>query len=93
LVFTNRHGHAVGPGVVNRALAEALHHANLPRIRVHDLRHSTASMLLEAGTHPKVVQELLGHSTIQLTLDTYSHVVPALHEHAARTIDILLSRE
>jgi site-specific recombinase XerD len=55
LVFTNQHGHAVGPGVVNRALAEALHHASLPRIRVHDLRHSTASMLLEAGTHPKVV--------------------------------------
>lgn len=90
LVFTNRHGQAVGPGVVNRALAEALHHASPPRIRVHDLRHSTASMLLEAGTHPKVVQDLLGHSTIQLTLDTYSHVTPALHQQAARTMDLLL---
>jgi integrase len=91
LVFTNRHGHAVGPGMVNRALAEALHHASLPRIRVHDLRHSTASMLLEAGTHPKVVQDLLGHSTIQLTLDTYSHLTPALHQQAARTMDLLLA--
>ncbi|MDQ6946005.1 MAG: site-specific integrase [Actinomycetota bacterium] len=91
LVFTNRHGHAVGPGVVNRAPAEALHHASLPHVRVHDLRHSTTSMLLEAGTHPKVVQDLLGHSTIQLTLDTYSHVTPALHQQAARTMDMLLS--
>jgi integrase len=90
LVFTNQQGHAVGPGVVNRALAEALHHASLPPIRVNDLRHGTASMLLEAGTHPKVVQDLLGHSTVQLTLDTYSHVTPALHQHAARTMDRLL---
>jgi integrase len=64
--------------VVNRALAQAPHHAKLPRIRVHDLRH------------PKVVQDLLGHSTIQLTLDTYSHVTPALHQQAARTLDLLL---
>ncbi len=92
-VFTNRHGRAVGPGAVNRALTRALHDAGLPRIRVHDLRHTTASLLLEAGTHPKVVQDLLGHSTIQLTLDTYSHVVPALHRQAARTMDRLLSRE
>src|SRR2546425_18074 len=92
-VFTNRHGQAVGPGAVNRALTRALHDAGLPRIRVHDLRHTTASLLLEAGTHPKVVQDLLGHSTIQLTLDTYSHVVPALHRQAARTMDRLLSRE
>jgi len=91
LVFTNRHGGAVGPGAVNRALADALQHARLPRVRVDDLRHSTASMLLEAGMHPKVVQGLLGHSTIQLTLDTYSHVTPALHQQAAWTMDLLLS--
>lgn len=92
LVFTNRHGEAVGPGVVNRALVRALLDARLPRIRVHDLRHTTTSVLLEAGTHPKVVQDLLGHSTIQLTLDTYSHVTPALHRRAARTMDLLLTR-
>jgi integrase len=91
-VFTNRHGDAVGPGAVNRALTRALHDAGLPRIRVHDLRHTTASLLLEAGTHPKVVQDLLGHSSIQLTLDTYSHVTPALHRQAAWTMDLVLSR-
>ncbi len=90
-VFTNQHGAPVGPGVVNRALAQALYDAGLPRIRVHDLRHTTASILLEAGTHPKVVQDLLGHSTIQLTLDTYSHVTPALHWQAARTMDLVLA--
>jgi integrase len=90
LVFTNRQGQGIGPGAVNRALTKALLDARLPRIRVHDLRHSTASILLEAGTHPKVVQDLLGHSTVRLTLDTYSHVTPALHEQAARKMDALL---
>jgi integrase len=58
---------------------------------VHDLRHTTASVLLAAGMHPKVVQDLLGHSTIQLTLDTYSHVTPALHQQAARTMDLVMA--
>jgi integrase len=53
--------------------------AGLPRIRVHDLRHTTATTLLEAGIHPKVVQDLLGHSTIAITLDTHSHIAPTLH--------------
>lgn len=91
LVFTNQNGEAVGPGGVNRALDEALENAGLPHVRVHDLRHTTASLLLEAGVHPKVVQDLLGHSTIQLTLDTYSHVTPALHREAARTMDLVLA--
>jgi hypothetical protein len=58
-------------------------HAGLPPIRLHDLRHSTASILLARGVHPKVVSEPLGHATIALTLDTYSHVIPSLHEEAA----------
>lgn len=52
--------------------------AELPRIRMHDLRHSFASLMLALGTHPKVVQEILGHSRISTTLDTYSHVIPAM---------------
>jgi integrase len=74
--------------VVNRALAHALYDAGLPRIRVHDLRHSTASILLEAGTHPKVVQDLLGqhHPTDARYL---SHVTPGLHQQAARTMDLI----
>jgi integrase len=92
LVFTNLKGCPLESGEVNRALTLALRQASLPHIRVHDLRHTTASILLEAGTHPKIVQDLLGHSTIRLTLDTYSHLTPALHGQAAQTMDLVLAR-
>jgi integrase len=65
--------------------------AGLPRIRVHDLRHTTATTLLEAGIHPKVVQDLLGHSTIAITLDTHSHVAPTLHLQAVSELQRLLA--
>jgi integrase len=55
-------------------------------LRFHDLRHTSATIALEGGVHPKVVQERLGHSTISITLDTYSHVLPAMQEDAARRI-------
>ncbi len=58
--------------------------AGLPPVRFHDLRHSYASIALARGVHPKVVQEAMGHSTISVTLDTYSHVVPSLQRDAAR---------
>ena len=61
------------------------------RVRVHDLRHTTASVLLEIGIHPKVVQDLLGHSTIAVPMDTYSHVAPGLHLEAIQKLDLLLS--
>jgi integrase len=67
----------------------ALDQAALPRIRIHDLRHTAATHLLNRGVHPKVVQELLGHSTISLTLDTYSHVAPALHAEVATHMQAL----
>jgi integrase len=50
--------------------------AGLRRVRLHDLRHTAASLLLEQGVHPRVVMEILGHSQIGLTMNTYSHVVP-----------------
>lgn len=59
----------------------------VPRIRFHDLRHSHATHLLLAGVHPKVAQERLGHSTISVTLDLYSHVTASLQEDAAARID------
>lgn len=67
-----------------------LRQAGLPKIRLYDLRHTHATLLLAAGEHPKVVQERLGHSTITLTLDTYSHVVPGMQERAAERLDSLL---
>ncbi len=92
LVFTNRTGGGLEQGVAERALVKALAEAGLPRVRVHDLRHTTASLLLAAGTHPKLVQDLLGHSTITLTLDTYSHLTQPLHEQVTRTMDHVLAR-
>jgi integrase len=64
----------------------------LPKIRFHDLRHSHATHLLRQGVHPKVVSERLGHSSITITLDTYSHVVPGLQEDAARQLDRVLRK-
>ncbi len=56
-------------------------------IRFHDLRHTCATLLLEAGVHPKVVQERLGHSSIAITLDIYSHVTQGMQEGAAARLD------
>ena len=56
--------------------------AGLPGVRFHDLRHSSATLLLSLGVHPKVVQEILGHSQISMTLDIYSHVLPSMHQEA-----------
>ena len=62
-------------------------------IRLHDARHTHASLLLKQGVHPKIVQERLGHASIQITLDTYSHVAPGLQQAAAnRFDDIVLSK-
>jgi site-specific recombinase XerD len=67
----------------------ALEHANLPRVRTHNLRHTAATYLLSQGVHPKVVQELLGHSSIALTMNTCSHVPPTLQKEVADHMDRL----
>jgi integrase len=67
-----------------------LKRAGLPRMRLHDLRHSTATILLAGNVHPKVVQELLGHSAITLTLDIYSHVLSNMQEQVAAHMDNVL---
>ena len=59
----------------------------VPRVRFHDLRHSHATQLLVAGVHPKVAQERLGHSSISITLDLYSHVTETMQEDAAARLD------
>jgi len=58
----------------------------LPTIRLHDLRHTHATLALQAGIHPKVVSERLGHATVSITLGTYSHAIPAMQEEAAALI-------
>ena len=67
--------------------------AKLPRIRLYDLRHSCATLLLIAEENPKVVSERLGHSTIVLTLDTYSHVLPTMQQRATARLERLLYQE
>lgn len=68
-----------------------LKRAGLPDIRFHDLRHTSATLLLSAGVHPKIVQERLGHSQISVTMDTYSHVLPSLQVEAAGKLDDILT--
>ena len=65
---------------------KAIREAMLPDIRLHDLRHTHATLALRAGIHPKVVSERLGHATVSITLDTYSHAIPAMQEEAAAKI-------
>jgi integrase len=62
----------------------------LPEIHLHDLRHTHATLALEAGVHPKVVSDRLGHATVAITLDIYSHAIPALSEEAAATVALLV---
>ncbi len=83
LVFTAENGAALDPESVTRYFRQAMKKSMLPAIRLHDLRHTHATLALQAGIHPKVVSERLGHATVSLTLDTYSHAIPAMQEAAA----------
>jgi integrase len=81
----NRHN------LAQRSFKPLLKRAELPNIRFHDLRHTCATLLLSKGVHPKFVQELLGHATIAITLDTYSHVLPGMGDQTATAIEDALS--
>ncbi|MGZ4620148.1 MAG: site-specific integrase, partial [Frankiaceae bacterium] len=72
------------------AFRETVARLGLPAIRLHDLRHTWATLALEAGVHPKVVQERLGHANVSITLDLYSHVAPAMATDAASKVAALI---
>jgi len=80
-------GKPLRPNTVSRAWGMLAAKAGVKVIRLHDARYTHASLMLKQGIHPKVVQERLGHSTISITLDTYSHVAPGLQEAAAKRFD------
>ena len=82
-VFCNADGGPLSPDTVSHAFPKALTKAGLPHIRFHDLRHTHATLMLKQGVHPKIVSERLGHASINITLDTYSHVMPGMQENAA----------
>jgi integrase len=88
LRFTREEGSGINPETFTDRFEVIAKRAGLPRIRLHDLRHSYAVASLTAGIHPKVVSERLGHATI--TLDTYSHVLPSMDEAAASTVAALI---
>jgi integrase len=87
LVFSHIDGTPLLPNTVTHAWIKLVRRIGLKRIRLHDARHTHASLMLKQGTHPKVVQERLGHASIQITLDTYSHVAPGIQEAAANRFD------
>jgi integrase len=91
LVFTTTVGTPMDGIAVTRRFQVLLAEAGLPRQRFHDLRHACASLLLAQGVPARVVMETLGHSQIGLTLNTYSHVIPALGREAADRMDDMLS--
>lgn len=90
LLFTREDGTGVHPEAFADRFGVIAKRAKLPRIRLHDLRHSYAVVSLAAGIHLKVVSERLGHATIAITLDTYSHVLPSMDEEAASTVAALI---
>ena len=90
LVFCGPLGQPITDRAVRGPFHRMLAKIGLPPIRLHDLRHSAATLLLSQGVHPRIVQDLLGHSTISLTLDVYSHMLPNLQKEAADKMDAVL---
>ncbi len=91
LVFANEVGGIVNPSNLrNRSLKALLKRAGLPPIRFHDLRHTCATLLLSRNVNPKIVSEMLGHASIAITLDTYSHVLPTMQQNAVCALEELL---
>lgn len=90
LVCTEADGRMIIPDHLTRVFPSVVKRAGLPPIRFHDLRHTHATLMLQLGIHPKIVSDRLGHSTINLTMDTYSHVMPQMQEEAARKLNDVL---
>ncbi len=89
LVFCHPNGKPLDPSTVTHNFHKITRDIGL-KVRFHDLRHSCASLMLREGVHPKIVSEMLGHSTVAITLDVYSHVTPGLQEAAARSLNEVL---
>jgi integrase len=90
LVFCREDGAPLNPAVLSERFERLAREVDLPRLRFHDLRHTFASLALQAGIHPKVVSERLGHASVAITLDTYSHAIPTMQEEAAEKVAALV---
>lgn len=91
LVVDRGDGRPLNPDTLSAGWARFLRQRGLPAVRFHDLRHAHATLMLTQGVHPKVVSERLGHASIGITLDTYSHVLPTLQQEAANAFDQLFA--
>ncbi len=91
LIVCTSTGTPINPNNVTRSYNRLVIRSGVPRIRVHDMRHTAATMLLRAGVPAKIVSERLGHATIAITLDTYSHVLPDMQDVAAKAMSALLA--
>jgi integrase len=92
-VFTNRQGNPLHVNALMRRFRQLTQAAGLPALRFHDLRHTSATMSLSQGTHPKIVQERLGHSSISMTMDLYSHVSMQLGREEADKLEKLIEEK
>jgi integrase len=92
LVFAAPVGSPLDARNMTRVFKALLQAAELPNVRFHNLRHTAATLLLAQGVDPRTIMETLGHSQISLTLNTYSHVLPALQAEAAAKLDAILTR-
>jgi integrase len=90
LAFAQKNGKPIQPTEMARNYRKVVESCGLAYIRFHDLRHTHATLLLQQGVHPKVVSERLGHSTIGITMDTYTHVLPNMQKEAALQFEQLL---
>jgi integrase len=91
-IFVSEDGRPYHPDRFRIMLEKLTRAAGLPPIRLHDLRHTMATVGLEAAIHPKIIQERLGHASISMTLDTYSHVMPGLQREASERLSAMFSK-
>ncbi|HEY5158549.1 MAG TPA: site-specific integrase [Anaerolineales bacterium] len=91
LIFPTTIGTPMAARNMYEDFKKLLRRIDLPAIRFHDLRHTAATLMLQQGVHPKIVQERLGHADISMTLNIYSHVLPSMQEDAAEKLDELLN--
>jgi integrase len=91
VVFSGSAGQRIAHNQVQKRFKSHLRMANLPDIRIHDLRHTFATLCLERGANPKLVQQWMGHSSVAITMDTYSHVSPAMSLLVAKIMEDVLS--
>jgi len=91
-VFTNTDGQPVHPHSISQTFERIANRAGVPRIRLHDVRHTHGTLLIKAGVPVKVVSERLGHGNPAFTIDTYQHVLPGMQAEAARTFERLIDK-